>query len=672
MAFFFGEMISTLAAAVILLLLLSGSGAFFAKTLAFPGLGSTSAPQRLGIGLLCGIACLPVLLDLAGHIGPLAMLGLALGTWLCGVPMLAVDVSRIKGRTFGIGAALFAIWALFAGFMVVDLPADHGRLLHSYLVTDYVKHTSATWSIAQSGTPPWNPAAYVPGGHAVYYYFFYCLTAVTSLIGAPLGLEARHAAFAAPAVIGVALFAMACLAWQRSGLDFKSDNPSKNFFARQRPEVVLGILLCATGLDLLPVLWLVAATGGMVPTDVEQWNAQVTSWISSCLWVPHHTSALCTALIGFIALSSSKDETAPPCWRNVILAGVAFASMAGMSVYVGIGGALSTVIWAVTLLLRGRMQTAFRVAIAGVFALCLATPWIVSLVPAVGSGGPPPIDFRLRVFKLSDVLIESDSLRSLARLLLLPLSYMIEFGVFALGTFRFWKELRHRAFPTELARLLLISTLVALVIGSFLSSTIVNNDLGWRIVLFAQFGTLIWTMSALRYDFSPATEFGKTILLCLALSYGFNLLAFFQLRFNAGSTYIQSAFLPDEIAAWQWLDNTLPKGSVVQQRPDALRVIGFALYGHFPMAQADSENARLYGASASLVDARMNQLIPIFEDKSLTAADVMSRCAAYNIKALIVSSDDAVFNDQSAWPHQLTPAFANDHVKVFLIAQAHS
>jgi len=668
MAFFLGEVLSTLAAASILITLMSGAGAFFARALSFPGLASATPPQRLGISLLSGIACLPILLDLVGRLGPLAMMGLALAAGLCGLPSLLKDIATLDRKRARTSLIAMLCWFVFAACMLADMPGPHG-LMHSYLVVDYVKHTSATWSIASIGTPPWNPAAYMPGSHAAYYYFFYCLTAVTSLIGASLGIEARHAAFGGSLVMGIGLFALVSLVWQRAGLDHKADNPKTNVFARRPVGILLLVLLFATGLDLIPTLLLAAIRGGFIPGDLEHWNTQVTSWLSSVLWVPHHVAALCSAMTGLIVLGS-KIDAKQPSWHSVIFAALAFASMAGMSVYVGLGGAATAAVWAVTLLARKKTALALRIVIAGLLALCLALPWITTLLRIIGGGGPAPITFAIRPFKITDVLIDDEALRSVINLLVLPLSYALEFGIFALGSVVFWQRWGRKGLSNEVAVILLIATLIAFLLGSLLTSTILNNDLGARVMLFAQLGALIWTISLFRQSFSTHGELGRALILCLALGYGFDLLTLFQLRFSPGNNAVQSTFITDEIAAWQWLDKSLPKGSVVQQRPGVMRAIGFALYGHFPMAQADRENARLYGAPMPLIDERIGKLLPVFQDKSLPLDSVMERSAAYDIKALIITSDDAVFSDKDAWTCQLMPAFANDHVKIFMTRQA--
>jgi hypothetical protein len=160
---------------------------------------------------------------------------------------------------------------------------------------------------------------------------------------------------------------------------------------------------------------------------------------------------------------------------------------------------------------------------------------------------------------------------------------------------------------------------------------------------------------------------GLALLACLFLGYGFNLLTVYLLRFHAAAASIQSPYLTDEILAWQWLDKTLPSGSVVQQWPGGTRSVDFALYGHFPTALADEENASLYGASDALIRQRSDLLAPIFDNPALTLDSVRRRCAPFAIRALIVTSDDAVFDNHHAWTYRLTPAYANAHIKIFLI-----
>ena len=67
-----------------------------------------------------------------------------------------------------------------------------------------------------------------------------------------------------------------------------------------------------TGLDILPVL--VKALLHM-PTDgdMEWWSAaQVSSWMDSLLWVPHHIAGLVCCLLGFLLVWMSKGTSGLP------------------------------------------------------------------------------------------------------------------------------------------------------------------------------------------------------------------------------------------------------------------------------------------------------------------------------------------------------------------------
>jgi hypothetical protein len=77
-------------------LLIFGGGAAFAWALRFPGFAGAAAVERAGIALLCGFACLPVLLDLSFHFGTGAMTALALAVAIAGGPVLFRRASFIR------------------------------------------------------------------------------------------------------------------------------------------------------------------------------------------------------------------------------------------------------------------------------------------------------------------------------------------------------------------------------------------------------------------------------------------------------------------------------------------------------------------------------------------------------------------------------------------------
>lgn len=213
MTFVLHDIIGAVAALPIIFAIVMFPGRLFAGALAFPGFSEArSVLERAGISLLVGIATMPVLLDLAGRGRPHAMVALAVALSLMGflASLRGSDGLSSKfgtRRSFLLFIAIFTAWIVAAIFLLIDLPEGEG-LRRSMLSVDHVKHAAATWAIAQWGTPPENPTFFDPHVKSAYYYFFYNLTAVAQLIGAPMGVVARHAAWAGVVMAGVGLFVL--------------------------------------------------------------------------------------------------------------------------------------------------------------------------------------------------------------------------------------------------------------------------------------------------------------------------------------------------------------------------------------------------------------------------------------------------------------------------------
>lgn len=664
MYFVVAEIIATLNAFLLMLLLILGGGALFAGALRFPGFVTAAAIERAGIAILCGFACLPVLLDLAGRFGIGVMTALAFAAALAGGPALLRGVSFKFSRTLLLWIAVAVFWILGGTAILIDWPTGSG-LAHSFLVIDYVKHAAATWSIAQSGTPPWNPTFFGPDRRAAYYYFFYTLTAPVSILGGPIGVEARHASYASAVIVGLALFALVYQVWWRAATDKAAQvsDPS-----RPAGFGMLALLL-TMGLDILPVLALAGIScGNFWLKETEWWDDQVTSWLDSTLYVPHHVAALCAAFVGFIAIA--RQPSGDGDLRRTVLAALAFASMAGMSVYVAICAALIAGIWLIVLLFAQRFTDSVRLLLAGIGAVSLAAPWLATLLPLLRGDGPSPIAIRLPGPLWLDRLFESGSERSFARASTMPFFYAIEFGVFGLGTFAFWRKAGRRGFATDLSQVLIIGTATSFIIGSFFRSTILNNDLGWRAMLFAQLATLIWTLSAMRAGaFARPGAFATSARIFFVLGYVTTGYALAQIRWNPPRTSLQQATLRGEIPAWSWLNAHLPEGAAVQAQPDVERAYSYGLYGRFPMPVSDHHNGRLFGAPATAVEARIFEIAPIFSNPTISYAEVLRIAAHYGISALVVTALDPVFSDTKSWAASIPASYSNAHVRVFLLPE---
>jgi len=204
-------------------------------------------------------------------------------------------------------------------------------------------------------------------------------------------------------------------------------------------------------------------TGGRIWfKEVGWWHDPVPSWLHNTLMVPHHVPALCAAFVGFIALAQSAGGGD---LRRTILAAFAFASMAGMSVHIAIGAAVTAGVWLIVLLCARRFADSVHLMLAGMGAIFLAAPWLLTPLSLLGGDGPPPIAIRLRGPLWIDAIFESDLEGGLVRAVTMPFFYAIEFGIFGLGAFAFWRRAGRRGYASDLAQLLVIGTASSFMIA---------------------------------------------------------------------------------------------------------------------------------------------------------------------------------------------------------------
>jgi len=662
MAFVFAEYAGILIALGFTLALLLGGGALFARALRFPGFIEAGLVERAGIALLCGCASLPLTLDVAGRLGATVMAALAAILAFVGAPSLFRSAAWKVANDGPLWAAAAICWVLFGAAFMIDWPTGTG-LAHSLIAVDYVKHAAFTWSIAQSGTPPWNPSFFDPGRSSVYYYFFYTITASVSLLAAPFGIEARHAAYAGGLASGFAFTALFYQVWRRSGADAAAGarDPARAFDLSFLAVVAVG------GLDIIPALGIALGSDGrVVLRDPGQgWDELVTPLLSSPLWVPQHLAALCAAFVGFMSLARPSGGGDA---RRIALAALAFASTAGLSVYVAMGAAAIGGVWLILLIAARRLEDAAHLALAGCGALILATPWLATLGSMADGSGASPIAFRPRGPDWIMSFFPAKPALTIARLSFMPIAYALHFGLFGLGSWMFWNRAGRHGLANDLARILAIGACAALLIGSFVRSTIHANDLAWRIMMFAQLAALVWTYSALRagaFSASAATEASRRAL--TTLGYATIAYTFVMMRWDVRNGPLEHAVNRDEAAAWSWLDARLPAGAVAQSQPDVELSFSYGLYGKFPAAVSDHHNGRLFGPSRAAVEARIAEIAPIFSNPSMTYDEVREVAARYGVSALVVTALDAVFADPKSWVASAATSYANEHVRVYLL-----
>ena len=337
------------------------------------------------------------------------------------------------------------------------------------------------------------------------------------------------------------------------------------------------------------------------------------------------------------------------------------------------------------LLIERRWRAAAILALGGVAAVLIAASAVLDL--AAGRGGDVPIAFAVRIFSPLESSFPAEPLRSILRLAVLPVNYLAQFGVLALGTLLFWQTNGPRAVHgNELARVLTLGAIAGLVVGTFLKSTLLgNNDLGWRVLMIPQFAGLVWTSAALlqRWEAAPRLRARACWRLLpgiplglLVLGYGSTLYALVSLRAYPDMPLQPKARLivPHPASdrelrlAYRWADDHLPATTVLQHDPrPGRRAVSFGLYSRNPVGVSDGFGA-LFGARNAAIDQRLRALLPIFT-ASLTEEDVAARAQAQGIDALVVTADDPVWADRSSWVWRSSPLYESPLVKIVAVSR---
>lgn len=647
---------------------------------AFKGLGFRRLPLwgSLSLALLFAYAFLPIIDSLLAR-----QLGLD-ATLIVHLALAAAGLHALRHKAVTLPSPL---WLGLAGLWLAVIIATwvdidwNGRLYPSLVMIDAVKHAATVSALVESNAAPPLDPFFLRSEPAGYYYFYYIVSALALKLTGHL-IDAR-AAFAGQ-IFWTGLALASLVHWL-----LRVTRLGGNATARARHFRVAMLLMGVGGLQLLPVLVIGAITGVWL-AQVNWWNDQVTSWPLSLIWVPHHIAGLIAGWTALMLLASvvarlpRNATTAELSGRGATLAcaGLALASAAGLSLWVTFAFAIAVAAWLIVLVAERRLVAALAVVLAGLIGLSLASVYLAGLV-INRTPDAFPIAFGVRPFPFTDMLFEDNGRMLVARILVLPFSYAIEFGLFALGALLYWFE-RRRAGDTagaEARRVLLITGLTGLLIASFLRSTIVNNDLAWRAVLLAQMAALLYSVVTLprlfgtfgRVVHAPALVRAGGVAAVLgiaAVAYDLAGMRLFQALDLKGQPDMRrdAAVDYDMRRAYAWL-STHATGGVVQHNPDAERAFGYGLYSRARVAVSDRHNGRLFGASAPAVMSRVETLSPVFSG-SIGSEEAGKRLAKYSIDAIVLTSSDPVWSDRTAWVWRREPLFASAHVRIIPVREA--
>lgn len=629
---------------------------------------------RIALSLPLSIALCPIAIYLAGRFASMhAVWFLYAACWIGFVPVVLRDLRRQHlrlriDRKWFVFFGIAACWLVLALFSSVDLQLGD-RDYFPTIAFDYALRAQLVHAITATGIPPDNPY-YFPG-HPVplrYHYFWLLFCSLVEQAGG--------------AFVGPRRAWMGGTVWGGFGFLAVVALYLRLFFYRgaaslRRRMLVAFSLACITGLDIIPtaLLWLLRATGmkNAVFLSVEFWNEQVDGFVWTSLWTAHHLAGLIACLTAFLLLSEADKKH-----RYTLLAGVALASAAGLSIYVGFAFAVFLACWGVVTMVRRWWRETRALAIAGAAGLVLLLPYALELRGPGQSGSPielwvrplHPANFAFQAMQLSRPAI------ALGNALLLPLNYFLEFGFFFVAAVIWWRTRRRNPVPLSRAELAL-ATMAATSAGvcTFLrSSVIANNDLGWRGFLIAQFVLLLWGVDVLMDSGRPrrALLSGLLILGAAGTSYDVLILRFFPVLADQGITakFPWMAGDPDlgkrnyaGREAFEWTTRATPADAVIQFNPKVVfQDMPAFLYSARRFAAANQNCMSAFGGDPALCPDMIAKLNLLY---SSSPAPLASVCGNLPIDILVAKDTDPAWGDRQGWVWNTQPVYANAYYRVF-------
>ena len=633
----------------------------------------------LGIALLRGRnGVWPLILALYG-IGFLVWLALLSGMWGHDRFPQWCRGFRTVPRS---GWAIPSAWFLIAVASLVSLQF-HGRLYLSFTDYDHELRAAITDAITRDGVRPFNPLYFVGSPAPLrYHYFWFLLCSMDSQLGGRL-VSSQQAIVASVVWCGWSLIALVPLY-----LRFFCERAGG---ALRRCSLVAIGLFAVTGLDIVPTA-LYAATGYNALPEMEWWNEQVTSWYGSLLWVPHHVAALVAGLIGFLIAWS--EGPAISLRRRVTIgavAGCAFATAAGTSVYTTFVLAIFLVVWVSIAWVRHWRHSTAVLAIAGAVAALLALPYLLSLVGPASGGAF--LNFAVRNFTPLTAATRTFDLDPFStaylRLLALPLNYFLELGFFGVVSVVVLLGLRKRGpLPANVVAAVTMAA-VSVSVCTFVKSGTLNNDLGSRGFLWAQFTMLLWSADLMvrrgeegktfNSGWLRSAAWAPLILLGLAGTfYELVLLRTYFLWNDAGMTP-HAIYAPDRQVgartlelrwAYDRLSSITPLSARLQASPEE-QYFDFSngLYSRRQTVVADRACGTLFGGDVITCQPAYLGVAMIFHGAPVTGTweQVEAICVSMSIDALVIDDLDGVWRDKSSWMWTVAPALSGRHVRVYLM-----
>ncbi len=618
---------------------------------------------RILISLPLSIALTPILVYLIGRFS------MGWPIWLLYGALFVLAAFTFRARNLHVPrAAWLAIACCFAVVLLslVDIQFDH-RLYYSVAAYDYSFRAVITGAFVRAPhLPASNPFFFAGSPQPFRYHYFWFMMAalpirLSEAIFGHTALAPRYAVIASSIWVGLGLMSIAAL--------------YVKFVIQLDKRVTLFAvaLFGVSGLDIVPMLpqQLASFWNPDYPfyATIDWWNAdQVTGWLDTLLWVPHSAASLIACLMGFLILWNQPRFR----WQSALGAALAFASSTGISVYVTAVFAVVCTLWTLYMLRRRNWPQVAMLLCAGVCAALFAAPFLMELI---GNSSSQAAFARFTIRKFDPLLqvldylnIDNPWIEGVGNVLLLPLNYFLELGVFLVGGIVWFLARRRMLNPGEMA--LALMAIVPLIFCSFVRSATINmNDLGARGMLIAQFALLLMTASWVAGSGLRSRVGVVTLALGIATSvYEFGLLRTFEI---AGDYNLVGR--ADEIAGdpnaglrgysarqiYQHLDRTLPQSAVVQHNPDGNHDILAGLYTNRQFAIRDLPTAITFTGNAAGPEAAFAPVAALFNGER---NDPKTVCHDNFIDVLVVKNNDKAWDNKAGWVWTSPALFRSDRV----------
>jgi hypothetical protein len=656
---------------------------------------------RLALGLVISFAVTPGLTYLLARLWSLELVCVL---YLAGL-FLVLMVTIIQGslvKAMSQVAALKAdrqlrqaAWASISWMTIAILLLSDwqmaDRLYPNVVAHDYAWRIAVTDAITRTDVPPVNPDFYPGHPILVYYYYFWFMTcSLVDLLGGSW-IGPRGALAAGAGWVGIGLMAIVAL--------YVRLFVPEHSMVRQRSVPIALALLLVTGFDIVPLavthLYQFSQGPIILYPSAEGWNEAIGAWPHSVIWVPHHMAGLIATLAVFLVFSGLRDARGSTTWIvTVMICAVGLFSAFGMSIWITFAFGMFWIIWIVMSYRKGWYAETRAGIVIALLAGVLSIPYIIDLY-RTNFTNVTPIVIGVRMFgPMYHWLQERHA--GLRRLLVgnvisLPVNYFLEFGFFALAAMIYWR--RRWQVPASLGRNELALVTLAgssIIIATFLRSNIVNNDLGYRSILFTQFILLLWSGDVVQAFVSQLKERhsgmrigrGMAILLLVSAVIGAMPMAYeiaiMKMYAMAGDLQLPARriypFLNEDNLgrryhdfrqAYQWIHQHLPESAIVQHNPDLWMDVPSGLYANRQVVASDHYYGPQFGIRQDMYEPVFSAVAPIFTSNSVNRKDVSRTCQRFGITALVVKDTDPIWKDRESWVFRETPVFTNESSRVF-------